>query len=423
MDAAGKPKPGKNSVNLSRVEVRVDPLAEWAQMYDEVWRIERDFFYDPYMHGCDWEGVREKYRPFLEHVSHRSDLNFLFSEMIGEMVVGHNYVGGGDMPDTERVSVGLLGADFAIEDGFYRIARIYTGENWNPNLRAPLTEPGVNVSEGDYILAVDGQPVRAPTNIFSLFEKTSGRQTVLLVSGEPNEDEARKVTVVPIGNDQSLRHRAWVEGNRRKVDEMTDGRVAYVYMPNTAGAGYTSFNRYYFAQHDKEGIVLDERFNGGGSVADYVIDLLGRTTLNYMATREGKAQPTPGATIEGPKAMIINEYAGSGGDAMPYYFRLKGLGKLVGKRTWGGLVGIYDYPNLIDGGFIAAPRIAFYGLNGEWIVENEGVSPDVEVEMLPKLVIAGQDPQLEKAVEIVLEELEQSPPTEVPVPAYPKRAQ
>jgi tricorn protease len=408
-------------VNFGSMEILVDPRAEWEQMFEEVWRIERDFFYDPNMHGADWEAMREKYRPFLAHVGHRSDLNFVFAEMIGEMVVGHNYVGGGDMPQTERVSGGLLGADLVLASGLYRIERIYTGENWNPDLRAPLTEPGVDVSEGDYLISVNGKALTAEDNIFAFFENTSGRQTVIEVNAEPTAEGARQVTVVPIGNDGGLRHRAWVEGNRRKVDAMTDGKVGYVYLPNTAYAGYTAFNRYYFAQQHKKGMVIDERFNGGGSAADYIVDLMDRPILNYVATREGKVQPTPSATIQGPKAMIINEYAGSGGDALPYYFRLKEIGKLVGKRTWGGLVGIYDYPRLMDGGFIMAPRIAFFDRAKGWIVENEGVPPDIDVEMTPKLVIEGHDPQLEEAVRVVLEELERGEYSLPEVPEYPNR--
>jgi tricorn protease len=325
------------------------------------------------------------------------------------------------MPQPERISGGLLGADFEIDGGFYRIKKIYTGENWNPELRAPLTEPGVEVSEGDYLLSVNGKTLTAQDNVFAFFENTSGRQTVIEVNAEPSEEGARQVTVVPIDNDGGLRHLAWVEGNRRKVDEMTRGRAAYVYLPNTAFAGYTAFNRYYFAQQHKKAAVIDERFNGGGSAADYIIDLMNRPVLNYIATREGKVQPTPSATIQGPKVMVINEYAGSGGDALPYYFRLAKIGPLVGKRTWGGLVGIYDYPVLMDGGFISAPRVAFFDRDTGWVVENEGVPPDIEVEMTPKLVIEGRDPQLEKAVEIVLEELEKGEYRMPDVPEYPIR--
>lgn len=422
VETGKKPKSGDGKLNLEKMEMLVDPRVEWTQMFHEAWRIERDFFYAPNMHGADWPAIRERYLAFLEHVGHREDLNYLFAQMFGELVVGHAYVGGGDMPRPERVSVGLLGADYKIVDGYYRITRIYSGENWNPKLRAPLTEPGIDVSEGDYLLAVNGQLLTAKTNLYKLFEKTSGRQTVLKVNSEPTDEGARTVTVVPVSSDRGLRHRAWIEGNRRKVEEMSSGRVAYVYMPNTSWAGYTSFNRDYFSHLDREAVVIDERFNGGGSAADYIIDMLNRPLLSYWATREGKVFSSPNASIFGPKVMIINEYAGSGGDALPLYFRRRGLGKLVGKRTWGGLVGVYDYPVLMDGGRVTAPRMAIFSPDGQWEVENEGVPPDIEVEMTPKLVIEGRDPQLEKAVEAVLEELERSPVKKVCRPPYPNRA-
>jgi len=418
---AEDPKPGDGRLDLDRMDIYVDPPAEWAQMFNEAWRIQRDFFYDPNMHGADWPAVREKYRRFLAHVGHRSDLNFLFAEMFGELVVGHAYVGGGDMPATNYVPVGLLGADYEIVDGYYRFQRIYSGENWNPDLRAPLTEPGVNVSKGDYLLAVNGRPLKAPTNVYSLFEKTAGRQTVLKVHSKPAPEGARTVTVVPISNESGLRHRAWVEENRRKVNELSKGRVAYVYVPDTFLTGYTYFNRYYFSQLDHEAVVIDERFNGGGSGADYIIDMLSRPLLCYEATREGKPFTVPNASIFGPKAMIINEYAGSGGDIMPYFFRRRGLGKLIGTRTWGGVIGILEYPDLMDGGRVTAPCYALYSPDGKWEVENEGMTPDIEVEMTPRLVIAGRDPQLEKAVEVVLQEVKRNPVKKMPPPPYPNR--
>ena len=423
VETGKKVKFGDGKLNLDKMEVFVEPRAEWMQMFHEVWRIERDFFYDPNMHGADWPAIRETYLPFLEHVGHREDLNYLFAQMLGELVVGHAYVGGGDMPRPGRVPVGLLGADYEIVDGYYRIKHIYSGENWNPNLRAPLTEPGIDVSEGDYLLAVNGQPLTADTNLYKLFEKTADRQTVLKVNSKPTDEEARTVTVVPISSDRGLRRRAWIEGNRRKVDEMSDGRVAYVYMPNTSWSGYHSFNRDYFSHLDREAVIIDERFNGGGKAADYIIDMLSRPLLSYWSPREGRMYTTPRASIFGPKVMIINEYAGSGGDAMPLYFRRRGLGKLVGKRTWGGLVGLSGSPGLIDGGYVAAPSFAIVSPDGEWEVENEGVSPDIEVEMTPKLVIEGHDPQLEKAIEVVLEELERNPVKKVSRPAYPNRVE
>jgi len=405
-------------LNLATMENAVDPRAEWRQMFNEAHRIHRDYFYDATMHGVDWDAVYKKYLPFLEHIGHRNDLNYLLAELSGELMVGHAYVGAGDIPQRDEVPVGLLGVDYEITpEGYYRISRILTGENWHPELRSPLTEPGINAQVGDFILAVNGQPLRAPTIIYQLFENTVECITDLLVGPSTDPAEARTVSVKPIADEMALRHWAWVEGNRKKVNELSQGRVAYVYMSNTSAAGYESFNRYYFSQLNKEAVVLDERFNGGGFVADYVIDLLNRPILSYWATREGKPFATPNASIFGPKAMIINELAGSGGDAMPLFFRRRGLGKLIGKRTWGGLIGIYDYPVLMDGGFFTSPRLAIFSPDGEWEVENVGVAPDIEVEMTPKLVIAGHDPQLEKAVEVVLAELNLKPPKKPSRPA------
>jgi tricorn protease len=274
---------------------------------------------------------------------------------------------------------------------------------------------------GEFILAVNGRPLQAPTNIFSLFEGMAGKQTVLLVNNKTTEQGARKVTVVPVESESALRQRAWIEANRRKVDELTNGRLAYVYLPNTAGAGYTNFNRYYYMQMNKQGAVIDERFNGGGSAADYMVDMMNRPLLNYWATRDGKDFQTPTAAINGPKVMIINEHAGSGGDALPYYFRDRKLGPLIGTRTWGGLVGIYDYPVLIDGGGVTAPRVAFYNKQGNWEVENEGVPPDIEVEQLPKATAGSGDPQLERAISEALKLLEKNPPKRVERAPYPKR--
>jgi tricorn protease len=422
VDADKKPKPEDGKLNLEAAKIAVDPRAEWRQIFQEAYRIQRDYFYDAQMHGLDWEATCERYRPFLEHVGHRDDLNYLLAELSGELVVGHAYVGQGDIPSTPPIQVGLLGADYDVVDGHYRIRRIYRGLNWQPDLRAPLTEPGVVVSEGEYILAVNGRPLRAPTSLYQAFEQTADRITELLVGPTPSEADARVVTVRPIDSEAALRHWSWVEGNRKKVDELSGGRVAYIYMADTGMRGYESFNRYYFSQLGKQGVVLDERFNGGGSVADYVVDLLNRPLLSGWATREGNVFTSPNASIFGPKVMIVNELAGSGGDALPLFFRRRGLGTIVGKRTWGGLIGIYDYPKFIDGGFLTAPRLAIYGPGGAWEVENEGVAPDIEVEMTPKLVIAGRDPQLERAVELVLAELEANPPAVVPRPAPARRA-
>ncbi len=346
-------------------------------------------------------------------------MNYLFREMLGELSVGHLFVAGGAHPELKRVPGGLLGADYRIENGRYRFAHIYNGENWNPQLRAPLTQPGVNVTAGEYLLSVNGHEVRASDNLYSFFEATAGKSVVLRVGPDANGANAREVTVVPVGDESGLRNLAWIEENRRKVDKLSGGRLAYVYLPNTSVAGYTSFNRYYFAQVDKAGAVIDERFNRGGSAADYIIDYMHRPLMNYFMTRDGEPFTTPTGSIFGPKVMIVNEYAGSGGDLMPWLFRKAKIGKLVGKRTWGGLVGIFNFPVLIDGGGVTAPNLAFYNTEGGWEVENHGVAPDVEVEFDPRAWREGRDPQLEKAVEIALAELEKNPPQVRAHPAFP----
>ncbi len=419
VSTAAPVQPGAGAIKVEEMEIHIDPRAEWRQMYAEAWRIQRDFLYDPGHHGLDLKAAEARYRPFLDSVAHRADLNYLFVEMLGNVVMGHLFVGGGDVTRSKPVRGGLLGADFEIANGRYRFARIYNGENWNPQLRAPLTQPGVNVAAGEYLIAVKGRELRSTDNVYAFFEGTADKDVVIRVGPNADGIASREVTVVPIDSEAGLRNLAWIEGNRRRVDQLSGGRLAYVYLPDTGGAGFTNFNRYYFAQIDKEGAVIDERFNGGGSAADYIIDYMRRPLRNYWATREGEDFTTPIGSIYGPKAMVINEYAGSGGDLMPWLFRQAGIGPLVGKRTWGGLVGIYDYPPLIDGGMVTAPRVAFYSPQGEWEVENHGVAPDVEVEMDPALWRQGRDPQLEKAVEVVLDALKKNPLPKRRRPAYP----
>jgi tricorn protease len=411
-------KVGDGPINVAQLEMRVDPRAEWEQIYRETWRIQREHFYDPQFHGADWNAVYEKYRAFLPFVRHRADLGYLIATVGGELVVGHSYLQGlGDLPSEDPVSVGLLGADFAIENGRYRIKKIYTGENWNPDLRAPLSAPGIQVSEGDYLLEVNGRALAPPTSLYSLFEGTAGRQTLIRVSKTPSAEGSRVVTVIPVASEDGLRTRAWIEENRRLVDKLSGGRLAYVWLPNTGGPGYTAFTRYYYSQQDKEGAIIDERYNQGGQVADYIVNELDRKLLGYFAQRDGEPSTSPTAGIYGPKVMIINESAGSGGDALPYYFRLRKLGPLVGTRTWGALVGTLGIPPTIDGGGITAPTLAFYDLSGHWAVENEGVPPDIEVEYTPAEVLKGHDPQLERAVQEAMKLLEQNPTRRVPRPA------
>lgn len=406
---AGKALKEAKPLKTAAIQTWSDPRKEYRQILYEAWRINRDWFYDPGMHGQDWPAIWEQYAAFLPSVSHRDDLNYLINMMLGEYTCGHAYNGGGMYPDVDRVAGGLLGADYSAENGRYRIKRIYTGENWNPELRSPLAGPGIDVREGDYILSVDGVDLAASENIHARFIKKAGKQVVLQVNSKPETACAREVTVVPVASEYALRHRQWIEDNRKQVEKLSGGKVGYVYMPNTSTAGFDYFNRYFFAQLNKGAIVIDERFNGGGFVADYVINVLSRPFLSWWQPRYGKPFASPNSGHWGPKVMLINEYAGSGGDFMPWAFKKTGIGKLVGTRTWGGLVGISGYPPLMDGGYVTAPSFGIVSEGGEFIIENYGVEPDVEVMIYPKDHIRGRDPQLEKAVEIVLEELKTTP--------------
>lgn len=416
-------QPGQGKINTEAVEVFVDPRAEWNQIFHEAWRINRDYFYDPNMHGVDWKAMREKYSQFLPHLSCRSDLNRVIQWMCSELGVGHHRVGGGDtVGSPDNVPGGLLGADYTIENGRYRFKKVYGGLNWNPDLRSPLTEPGVDVKEGEYLLTVEGEELHPPTNLFSLFENTAGKVVEMTVGPNPDGSGSRRVEVVPIANESALRNRDWVESNIKKVDEATNGRVAYVYVPNTTTLGHTYFKRYFFPQSYKEAIIIDERFNGGGQVADYYIDILRHPFICYWAMRYGADLKTPSASIQGPKVMLINETAGSGGDLLPWMFRKLNMGKLIGKRTWGGLVGTLGFPVLMDGGYVTAPNLAIWTEDG-WVVENEGVPPDIEVNQTPKKVIEGKDPQLEKAIQVVMEELKKNPPKKLKRPSYPDKVE
>ena len=359
-------KPGDGALAMDKLEVYVDPAAEWRQMYHEVWRVERDFFYDPHFHGLDLASAERLYQPYIAGIASRDDLNALFREMTGWLVVGHMFVGGGEEPPIARVSVGLLGADYAVEQGHYRIVRIFQGENWSPHLQAPLTRPGVHVNRGDYLLAVNGCELKGTDEVYRLFQETADKQTVIRVGAKPDGSDAHDETVVPVASERTLRYRAWIEANRQAVDRLSGGRLAYVHLPDTAEGGFANFNRYYFAQVGKQGAVIDERFNHGGEIADYIVDLLNRPVMMINETREGSEYAEPAQAISGPKVMIINQMSGSGGDALPWLFRKMKLGPLVGTRTWGGLVGIGGYPRLIDGGMITAPRWALYGTSGEW---------------------------------------------------------
>jgi tricorn protease len=385
-----------------------------------VWREERDFFYDPHYHGLDLTAAEAKYGAYVPNLASVEDLRYLLTDAMGELTVGHLFIFGGQEPPLAHPPrTGLLGADYTVDHNRYKIDRIYTGENWNPELKAPLTQPGVNISAGEYVIAVNGVDANATEDLFEYFQGTAGKTVVLRVGRDPSGTGARDVNVVPIANDVALRNLDWIEGNRRIVDKLSNGKLGYVYLPNTAGAGYANFTRYYFAQTNKEGAVLDERFNGGGSIADYMIEVMRRQPLMHEMTRDATDFTSPVGAIYGPKVMITNEYAGSGGDALPFMFHETKTGPLVGKRTWGGLVGIYDYPVLMDGMTVTAPRVALYTNRGEFEIENHGVAPDVAVELDPAAWRAGHDTQLERAVSIAMDSLSKSPPTVVKRPAYP----
>jgi tricorn protease len=412
------PEAGKGGIEVA-LRMRLDRQAEWHQIFEEAWRYERDFFYDPNLHGADWEAVHERYAPLLPYVRHRADLTYLLDQIGGELSVGHSFVFGGDFPAVDEPSGGLLGADLAADQGRFRIQRIYTFESWNPKLQAPLDRPGLKVAEGNYILAVNGTELTAEDDPYRLLDGTAGRQTVLHVNDKPSMDGAWTVTVEPVDNERALRQRAWVEDNRRRVDELSDGKLGYVWVPNTGQSGVVSFNRYFFAQQDKAGAVIDERFNAGGLLDDYMVDLMTRR-LRAAITNEapgGRPFVLP-AGILGPKVLLINENAGSGGDFFPWVFRQQHAGPLVGTRTWGGLVKSSVHYPLVDGGGLTAPDNAVFDpVAGEWIAENEGVPPDIEVLQDARTVAEGRDPQLERGVKEVLRLLvEQPPPKIVPPP-------
>jgi tricorn protease len=426
VDVAEGKKVGDGKVETGALMATVDPRQEWMQMFNEAWRLERDFYYDPGMGGLDWKAVGERYRQLVPFVAHRSDLNYILGDLIGELSTSHTYVYGGDAPQIARTDVGLLGADFELDEksGRYRFKRIYAERDWNSSTPAPLGEPGIDVREGDYLLEVNGRPIAAPLNLYAAFLGTTGKQTTIVVGASPDEAKPRTFTVVPIGDESSLRYTAWVRANREMVDRATDGRIAYIHVPNTSIQGMREFTKQYFPQVGKEGIIVDERFNGGGFIPDFFIDRLRQKTWVAWSNRDGEGFRTPTYAIDGPKCILINEYAGSGGDAFPYYFRLHGLGPLIGKRTWGGLVGISHSLPLVDGGQVTMPDFGMWDpVRGEWVVENYGVDPDIEVENAPHLMAAGRDPQLERAIEYSVGELKKNPPRRPVRPPYKVQVQ
>lgn len=392
-------KPGEGTIRVA-LGAQIDPALEWKQIFDEAWRIERDFFYAPNLHGADWTAVRARYEPLVPYVKHRTDLTYILDMLGGELSVGHSFVGGGDNPQVDSSRIGALGADFVADGERWRLSRIYTSESWNPGLRAPLDAPGVKARVGDYVLEVNGVPVSTRDEPWKALDGTAERQTVLRLSDRASGEGAWNVTVVPIRSETQLRQRAWVEDNRRRVDSLSGGKLAYVWVPNTGRPAITAFDRYYFAQQDRKGAVIDERFNSGGLLDDYMVSIMGRRPVGGVTDYVPGSPATrlPASGVLGPKVLVTNELAGSGGDYFPWVFRQMNVGPLIGTRTWGGLVNAsVPYP-LVDGGTITAPALAVFGPHGEFIVEGEGVHPDIEVIQESRLVMQGRDPQLERAV-------------------------
>lgn len=421
-DVADEIKTDKGKLAVDKLNVPVEPRAEWAQILDEAWRINRDYFYATNYHGADWAAMREKYRALLPHAVTRFDVDRLIQMMLSELSVGHSYLRPGEyIRKDAKVGVGLLGADYAVHDGRWRFERVYGGLNWDPDLRAPLRAPGIDVKDGEYLLEVDGVPLRADTSVFAAFENKLDRQIRIKVGPNSDGKGARELSVQPIDSEVALRYRAWVEGNLRYVTEKTNGRVAYVHVPDTGGSGHASFKRYFYPQSHREAIIVDERYNGGGLVADYYIDILRRPFVSRWVLRYGDSLVTPRGAIFGPKAMLADETAGSGGDLLPWMFQRFELGPVIGKRTWGGLVGILGFPTLMDGGSITAPNFAIWTEQG-YAIENVGVPPDIEVEQWPADLNAGRDPQLDRAVEHLMQQLPPTPPAEPTPPPFPKRA-
>lgn len=420
------PKPGQKlepAVPVSGLMATIEPRAEWRQIFHEAWRLQRDFFYDPGMHGVDWQAVRERYAAMLADCASRQDVGYVIAEMISELNVGHAYYRGGGAEGVPQTSVGMLGADFELADGAYRFAKIYRGAPWDADARGPLGEPGLEVEEGDYLLAVNGAPVDATKSPWAAFQGLGDKVVTLTVSNRPRLDDAARRVVVRLTADESaLRFRDWVEANRRHVDEASDGRIGYIYVPNTGIDGQNELFRQFYGQIDREALIIDERWNGGGQIPTRFIELLDRPVANWWATRDGRDWPWPPDAHFGPKAMLINGLAGSGGDYFPFWFRARGLGPLIGTRTWGGLVGISGNPRLIDGAMVTVPTFAFYEQDGTWGIEGHGVDPDIEVVDDPSQMADGQDVQLDGAIDYLLDELERAPFRKPERPPYPDRS-
>lgn len=411
-----------SKLNTRDMQIKVNPSIEWQQMYDDALRIARDWFYDPNLHGMDWQMIAKRYQPMIDAASHRTDIDYVLGEIAGELNAGHVYVQSGDQPSVKRIDGGLLGAELSLhKNGLYKIEKIFAGENWHAAFRSPLTELGVNAEKGDYIVAINGQSVKSVHNIYELLENTVGKQTTLTLSKSSNGKKPFEVVIRPIASETSLRYLDWVNSRAAMVDKLSNGRIGYVHLPNTAVPGNRELFKQFLPQINKDALIIDDRYNGGGFIPDRMMELLGRKTLNYWKRRglQPLAQVTPQYAHDGPKVMLTNGYSSSGGDALPYYFRKMGLGKIIGTRTWGGLIGISGAPAMVDGGVLLPPTFRILDTEGNWVVENEGVTPDIEVIDRPELIHKGQDPSIERAVEELLKDLQVNPRKSIKVPPAP----
>ena len=413
----------EKALATSGFEATIDPVAEWNQIFTDAWRLERDYFYDPGLHGVDWSGLRERYGNLLRDAVTRWDVNYIIGELIGELNSSHTYRGGGDLERESQRGMGYLGCDFALDNGFYRIKKIIEAAPWDAEARSPLRQPGItNVHEGVYLIAVNGEPLDPALEPFAAFEGLADKPVLLTLNDKPSREGARELLVQTLASEARLRHLAWINENRERVEKATDGRAGYVYVPDTGRGGQSELVRQFRAQFTKDALIIDERFNSGGQIPDRFVEMLGRRPINYWGVRDGKDWTWPATAHNGPMAMLINGWSGSGGDCFPYYFKKAGLGPLVGTRTWGGLIGMTGTPPLIDGGNVTVLTFGIYNTKGEWIIEGYGVDPDVKVVDDPGLMAQGHDPQLERAIDEVLKALKKNPPAEVKKPKYPKRA-
>ncbi len=417
-------KSGAGKLNLDDMVMKIDPKKEWEQIYIDGWRIFRDYFYVSNLHGINWKEIKSRYTPLVRHVSHRADLDYILGEIISETNTGHSYVDWGDFEKVKRIDTGLLGAELKADQaaGKYQITKIYSGENWNEARRSPLTEQGVNVKEGDYLIAINGTELNLGMNPYELLENTLGKTVEITINSKPETIGAKTYTIKPIASELELLNLNWVIERRAMADKLSGGKIGYIYVPNTSTDGNRELYRGMYAYHEKEALIIDDRYNGGGFIPDVMTNLLERKTLSYWQRNGLSAMKTPGVAHNGPKVMLMNGYSSSGGDAFPYYFRKKGLGQLIGTRTWGGLVGMSGNAGLVDGGYIAVPRFGIYNENEEWIIEGIGVYPDIEVVDRPEQLAKGIDPCIEKAVEVLLKQLQENPVKKVNAPTPPDRS-